>query len=151
RPKPLRQLTVWLPAQPPPGDFDRHRSNPGVARFADSLLTTEVLAAGVGRRCQSRQTPHLTPIPQLSPGEEFAHEQPRALNPDRPKLHQLPYLLFGSTHRRLHLLLPLSLQLLNLHLRELHSLLLPLQPSSQDRRQLAAIPQSHRVKAPPQG
>src|SRR6185295_5236437 len=147
-PVPPTQLTLRLPAQPTPRNLDRHRSHPDIAGAIDPLLAVQAVAAAVRSRRQAGQPTHLAPIAELPPSEKLHHEQPRAVDPDGPQQQQLTDLDLGPTGGLHHPLAPLRLQPLDLRLHELQTLQLPLETSSQIRRQRTAVPQPDRLESP---
>src|SRR6185295_9918181 len=114
----------------------------------DPLLAVQAVAAAVRSRRQAGQPTHLAPIAELPPSEKLHHEQPRAVDPDGPQQQQLTDLDLGPTGGLHHPLAPLRLQPLDLRLHELQTLQLPLETSSQIRRQRTAVPQPDRLESP---
>ena len=93
---PAAQRALRLKAQPAPGNLDRHRPHPPVARLADPLFVIQAAAAIRAAR-QSHDRPHLPPILDPPPAEYLPHVKPGTVHADAFQPQQLTHLL----HRRI--------------------------------------------------
>lgn len=94
--KPQGQATSGLQAQPEPGNLDHHASHSTVTS-SNALLLIETAPALPWRRSQAGQSCELTPVLEVTPAEQLAHQQPGAARADPPQLFQMAY----QSHRRL--------------------------------------------------